>query len=142
MTLFDYFCTLETFIVENFYLIYECCNNKFRVFLNHSNAELSKKFTEINRNDKLTRKFVLVIEAVKTNSHNKTQYNWECDLNFGSVYAIKVDSHRFYTLHTTNNGFRELFISRYGKKESQENTKKLTSTIQSIANINIQKLLS
>lgn len=83
-----------------------------------------------------------MIESVKVKSHNKTQYNWELDCEYGSVYAIKVDIHRFYTLHTTDNGYRELFIYRYGKKESQENTKKLTSTIESIKQIQIQKILS
>ena len=110
--------------------------------MNHSNSDLTKKFTEINRDEKLIKKFVLVIEAVKTNTHNKTQYNWECDFTYGSVYAIKVDSHRFYTLQVTNGGYKELYISRYGKKESQENTKKLTATIESIEKIQIQKLLS
>lgn len=128
--------------MENFYLIYECHENKFRVYLNQSNSDLSKKFTEINRNDKLTKKFVLVIEAVKANAHNKSQYNWESDFKSGSVYAIKIDNHRFYTLQITNNGYRELFICRYAKKESQENTKKITTTIESIESINIQKLLS
>lgn len=128
--------------MENFYLICECCQNKFRVYLNQSNSDLTKKFTEINRNDRLINKFVLVIEALKTKEFNKTQYNWEMDLDIGSVYAIKVDSHRFYTLQIISNGYRELYICRYGKKESQENTKKLISTIESIQNINIQKLLS
>ena len=128
--------------MENFYLIHECKENRFRVFLNHSNSELTKKFNEINRNEKLTRKFILVIEAVKTNSQNKTQYNWECDFECGTVYAIKVDQHRFYTLQTKNGGYRELYISRYAKKESQENSKKINTTIKTIENIQIQKLLS
>lgn len=127
--------------MENFYLICSCERNKFRVYLNLSNSELTKKFTEINRSEKLTRKFVLVIEAVKINSHNKTQYNWEMDFGFGSVYAIKVDFHRFYTLEIMCKGYRELYICRYGKKESQENTKKLTSTIESIKNLTIEKIL-
>ncbi len=126
--------------MENFYIICECHQNRFRVYLNHSNSDLTKKFTEINRNEKLTRKFVLVIEAVKNKTENKTQYNWEADFTFGSVYAIKVDSHRFYTLQAINNGYRELFIYRYGKKESQENTKKLTTTINTIENIQIEKI--
>lgn len=126
--------------MENFYLICECHENKFRVYLNQSNSDLTKKFTEINRNEKLTRKFVLVIEAVKINSHNKSQYNWEDDFDFGSVYAIKVDHHRFYTLQIMSRGYRELYICRYGKKESQENTKKLLTTIGSIENIQIEKI--
>lgn len=126
--------------MENFYIICECHQNRFRVYLNQSNSDLTKKFTEINRNEKLTRKFVLVIEAVKNKTENKTQYNWEADFIFGSVYAIKIDSHRFYTLQAINNGYRELFIYRYGKKESQENTKKLTTTINTIENIQIEKI--
>ncbi|MDI9365071.1 MAG: hypothetical protein QM541_08985 [Flavobacterium sp.] len=128
--------------MENFYLIYQCVENKFRVFLNLSNSDLTKKFTEINRDKKTIHKFVLVIEAIKVNSENKTQYNLEADCNNGKIYAIKVDQHRFYTLQTTNNGYRELYISRYGKKESQENTKKLTATIETIKIIQIQKILS
>lgn len=126
--------------LENFYVICECEINKFRVYLNCSNSELLKKFNELNRNEKQLNKFVLVIESIKTNSHNKTQYNFEEKFEFGDVYAIKVDNHRFYTLHTTFKGYRELFISRYGKKESQENTKKLTTTINSIESIQIRKI--
>ncbi len=126
--------------MENFYLLCECHQNKFRVYLNQSNSDLTKKFTEINRNEKLTRKFVLVIEAIKNKTENKTQYNWEEDFEFGKVYAIKIDSHRFYTLQTTNVGYRELYICRYGKKESQENTKKLTTTIKTIQSIQIEKI--
>lgn len=98
-----------------------------------------KKFNEVNRNERLWKKFILVIEAIKINAHNRSQYNFEAKYAFGDVYAIKIDSHRFYTLHTTYMGFRELFISRYGKKESQENTKKLTQTINSIESIDIKK---
>lgn len=126
--------------MENFYLICECHQNRFRVYLNQSNSDLTKKFTEINRSEKLTRKFVLVIESVKNKTENKTQYNWEADFDFGSVYAIKIDSHRFYTLQITSGGYRELYICRYGKKESQENTKKLTTTINTIQNIQIEKI--
>lgn len=126
--------------MENFYLISECHQNRFRVYLNRSNSDLAKKFTEINRNERLTRKFVLVIEAVKINSHNKMQYNWEADFDCGSVFAIKVDHHRFYTLQMNNANYRELYICRYGKKESQGNTKKLTTTINTIESIQIQKI--
>ena len=126
--------------LENFYLICECHKNRFRVYLNQTNSDLVKKFNEINRNEKLTRKFVLVIEAVKVNDYTKSQYNWEADFKCGSVYAIKVDSHRFYTPQVVNNNYRELYICRYGKKESQENTKKLTSTVNSIENIQIEKI--
>lgn len=126
--------------MENFYLICECHQEKFRVYLNQSNSDLTKKFTEINRNEKLTQKFVLVIQAVKYKTENKTQYNWEADFDFGSVYAIKIDSHRFYTLQTKNEGYRELYICRYGKKESEENTKKLITTINAIQSIQIEKI--
>lgn len=124
--------------MENFYLICECHKNRFRVYLNQTNSDLVKKFNEINRYEKLTRKFVLVIEAVKINQHTKSQYNWEADFERGSIYAIKIDSHRFYTLQIINNNYRELYICRYGKKESQENTKKLTTTINSIEKIQIE----
>lgn len=126
--------------MENFYLISECHVNKFRVYLNQSNSDLTKKFSEINRSEKLTRKFVLVIEAVKLKTENKAQYNWEADFEFGSVYAIKIDSHRFYTLQVKKDGYRELYICRYGKKESQSNTKKLTTTINTIENIQINTI--
>jgi hypothetical protein len=127
--------------MENFYLIHECSKNKFKVYLNQSNKDLVTKFVDINRNPSVLKKFILVIEAVKIKAHNKTQYNWEMDLPIGSVYAIKVDSHRFYTLQIERLGCRELYICRYGKKESQENSKKLTSTITAIESIEIQKIL-
>jgi hypothetical protein len=127
--------------LEVYYLIHNCDETKFRLFLNQSNSEICKKFNEINKNPKLFKKFILVIEAVKTKVHNKTQFNWEMSFDCGEVYAIKIDNHRFYTLVVVNSGYRELYISRYGKKESQENTKKLISTISSIENISIQKAL-
>ncbi len=127
--------------MENFYLIHCCEECKFRVYLNSSNSELLKKFNEINRNLKLTNKFVLVIEAVKNNIANKTQFNWEDSCDLGEIYAIKVDNHRFYTLVSKNIGYRELFICRYGKKQTQQNDKKILAIVQSIPKISIQKLL-
>lgn len=127
--------------MENFYLIHYCDENKFRLYLNCSNSDLTKKFTEINRNKKLTNKFVLVIEAIKNKISNKTQFNLEGKCDFGEIYAIKVDNHRLYTLVTKNLGYRELFICRYGRKQSNQNDKKLLSKINSIPNITIQKLL-
>jgi hypothetical protein len=127
--------------LDNFYLISFCDENKFRVYLNSSNAELLKKFNELNRNEKTTRKFILVIEAVKEKISNKTQFNYEGSCELGDIFAIKVDNHRFYTLVIKNQGYRELFISRYGRKQSQKNDKKLTTTINSISKLSIQKLL-
>lgn len=127
--------------MENFYLIHFCEDNKFRVYLNGSNSDVSKKFTEINRSDKLTTKFVLVIEAVKNNIANKTQFNWEASCDLGEIYAIKIDNHRFYTLVCKNNGYRELYICRYARKQTQQNDKKIVATLNSIPKISIQKLL-
>lgn len=128
--------------MENFYLFHSCDIFKFRVFLNGSNSEVTKKFTEINRNKVQTNKFILVIEAVKTNVANKSQFNWEANSPLGDIYAIKVDEHRFYTLLVKNMGYRELYICRYGRKQTQQNDKKLISTIESISKITFQKILS
>lgn len=100
-----------------------------------------KKFNQINRNDKTVKKFVLVIEAVKLNVANKSQWNWEANCKLGEIYAIKVDNHRFYTLVCKNIGYRELYISRYGRKQTNSNDKKLITTIKSISNITIKKPL-
>lgn len=127
--------------MDNFYLISFCDEHKFRVYLNSSNAELLKKFNELNRNEKTTRKFILVIESVKEKISNTTQFNYEGSCELGDIFAIKVDNHRFYTLVIKNQGYRELFISRYGRKQSQKNDKKLTTTINSISKLSIQKLL-
>lgn len=127
--------------MENFYLIYSCEENKFKVYLNSSNSDVMKKFNEINRNIKVAKKFVLVIEAVKENVANKSQWNWEDNCEMGDIYAIKVDNHRFYTLVSKNYGYRELYISRYGRKQTNSNGKKLTDTIFSISKISVQKLL-
>ncbi len=127
--------------MENFYLIHYCEDNKFRVYLNGSNSEVTKKFTEINRNVKLTNKFVLVIEAVKNNIANKSQFNWEASCELGEIYAIKIDNHRFYTLVCKNIGYRELYICRYARKQTQQNDKKIVATINSVSKISIQKLL-
>ncbi len=127
--------------MENFYLIHNCDENRFSVYLNASNSDLTKKFTEINRNPRLTKKFVLVIEAVKNHIANKTQFNWEGSCELGEIYAIKVDIHRFYTLVCKNEGYRELFICRYGRKQTQQNDKKIDAIIDSIPKISIQRLL-
>jgi len=84
---------------------------------------------------------VLIIEAIKQNVANSTQWNFELKTPDGDVYAIKIEQHRFYTLVKKVNGYRELFICRYGKKESQTNSKKLTNTIESIAKLEIETLL-
>lgn len=127
--------------MENFYLIHCCEENKFRVYLNSSNSELLKKFNEINRTPKLTKTFVLVIEAVKINIANKTQFNWEASCELGEIYAIKVNEHRFYTVVRIESGYKDLFICRYGKKQTQKNDKKILDIVNSIRNISIQKLL-
>ena len=129
-------------ILDNFYLIYFCDKAKFRLFLNHSNAELSKKFMEINRNKVLTNKFTLAVESIKNNQANRSQWNWEDSCSLGEIHAIKVDNYRFYTLVQKNGGYRELFMCRYGRKQSQSNDKALKDTISSISNIIIQKQLS
>ncbi len=128
--------------MENFYKIYHCEDYKFKVYLNCTNSELTKKFTEINRNPTLVKKFVLVIEAVKKNISNKSQFNYEDTCEFGDIFAIKVDNHRFYTLVQKNIEYRELYICRHGKKQTQQNDKKLTAIIKSIPQISIQKMLS
>ena len=127
--------------MENFYLIHSCEIYKFKAYLNMGNAEVIKKFHEINRKEILTDKFILVLESVKKGIANKSQWNWEDSTPLGEVYAIKVSEHRFYTLVIISNGVKELFISRYGKKESNTNDKKLTATIKSISKIEIQKPL-
>ena len=111
------------------------------MYLNLSNSDVTKKFTEINRNERYISKFVIILEAVKQNIANKSQFNFESRCALGDIYAIKVDNHRFYTLCCKSGGYREFYICRYGRKQSQENTKKLTTTIESIHKISIQKLL-
>lgn len=128
--------------MENFYCIYECNESRFRVYLNHSNSDLSKNFGIINRDSTLLKKFVLAVEAIKTNTSNKSQFNLEQDGNGYKIYAIKVDFHRFYSILAVIESYREIYICRYGKKESQQNTKKLTNIIESIHNIEISKVFS
>ena len=102
---------------------------------------MSKKFNQINRQNKTVNKFVLIIEAVKNNVANPTQFNFEDKCDLGDIYAIKIDEHRFYTLVCINAGYKELYIARYGRKQTQKNDKKLLSIIASISEITIQKLL-
>ena len=128
--------------MEYFVCIRNCEIKKFRVYLNTSNSTLTKKFTEISRKPRLVEKFALVIEAVRLDRQNRTQFNWEGKCDYGDIYAIKVDNHRFYTVIINNQGYRNLFICRYGRKQSNQNDKKLTSTIDSISKINIQKFFS
>ena len=126
--------------MENFYQILCCDEKRFRVFLNQHNPDVIKKFVEINKDPKAFKKFILVIEAIKVNNFTTQQYNFEGKSTLGNVFAIKVDQHRFYTLQMTNGNYREIFICRYGKKESQKNDKELTTTIKSIDKIEIQKI--
>ncbi len=126
--------------MENYYLIYECELPCFRVYLNQSNSDLVKKFNQINRSNKQTEKFVLIIEAVRMEVANKTQYNKESTCDYGTIYAIKIDEHRFYTIESHENGCKELYISRYGRKQTQTNDKKLTNIIDSISKIEITKV--
>lgn len=126
--------------LESFYVICECHQNKFRVYLCMEDTTLLQKFSEIHRNEKLKRKLAIIFAAIKTNVSNSTQYNYEGPCENGKIYAIKIDSHRFYTIQITNNGYRELFISRYQKKESQKNTKKIDQTLEAIKKIEIQKM--
>lgn len=128
--------------LENFYLIHCCEENKFKVYLNHSNSDVVKKFNQINRKQTTTNKFVLVIEAVKNGVANTSQWNWEDSCDLGEIFAIKVDEHRFYTVVTSCLGYKELFICRYGRKQTNTNDKKLLATIGSISKIELQKLLT
>lgn len=126
--------------MDNFVLIDKCEIKRFRLYLNVSNNDVLKKFGEINRVPKLLNKFILVTEAVKNGVSNTTQFNHEGKCEFGDIYAIKVEEHRFYTLIVKNDNYRNLFISRYGKKQSNQNDKTLTTTIQSISKIEIKKI--
>ncbi|QIE58635.1 hypothetical protein G5B37_03385 [Rasiella rasia] len=100
-----------------------------------------KKFNEINRQEKTINKFALVVAAIQDKTANRTQFNREGSCSLGEIYAIKVDNHRFYTLVIKYQGYREYYISRYGRKQSQTNDKKLTKTIESISKITITKFL-
>lgn len=135
-------CLTNRLSLENFYLIYSCEENRFKVYLNHSNSDVVKKFNQINRNNITTNKFVLVIEAVKNGVANKTQWNWEGKCELGEIYAIKVDEHRFYTVVTSEQRYRELYICRYGRKQTDSNDKKLLATIESISKIELQRPLA
>ncbi len=128
--------------LDYFIQIYRCDIERYRVYLNSSNAEVTKKFNEISRSQKTINKFVLVIESVKLRIDNKTQFNWEGKCDYGDIYAIKVDNHRFYTIIYNHDGYRNLYICRYGRKQSNSNDKTLTGTIDSISKIEIQNFFS
>ncbi len=124
--------------MEIYYKIHECPEGKFKFFLNFTNNDLLKKFQEINKNPKLLKKYILVIESIKVGVSNTTQFNYEGKCPSGDVYAIKIDSHRFYTLLIKEDNCKKYYISRYGKKQSQQNTKLLTDIINSICKCQIQ----
>lgn len=124
--------------MDFFIQIYICEETRFRVFLNSSNSEVFKKFNEVSRNERTVHKFTLVVEAVKLRIENRTQFNWEGSCPYGEIYAIKVDNHRFYTVVRNFDGYRNLYICRYGRKQSNSNDKTLTATIDSISKIEIQ----
>lgn len=129
-------------VLENFIQIDSCEEYKVKVFLSFSNSDLQKKFVEITKNDTSWHKFVLILESIKQNIANTTQFNYEGSCELGDIYAIKIPPHhRFYTLIRKDEGYKELYICRYGKKESQKNDKKLTASINSIHKIEINKLL-
>ena len=129
-------------ILENYYLIDECPDAKFRLYINFSNAELIKKFTEINRDIKLTEKFVLAVEAIKNKIANTTQWNYEGNCEYGDIYAIKIKpNHRFYTIVVKEGGYRNLYMSRYARKQSNQNDKAIISIINSIKKAQFQIIL-
>jgi hypothetical protein len=97
--------------LESFYTIHTSKEHKFKVYLNHSNSELTKKFSELHRDKKLKRKFVLVILAIREHIANSTQWNFESKSPLGDIYAIKVEQHRFCTLVRKSEGYRELYVS-------------------------------
>lgn len=125
--------------MEFFIQIYNCDEKRFRVFINSSNSILFKKFNEVSRNPKTVNKFTLVIESVKLGISNRKQFNWEGKCEYGDIYAIKVDSHRFYSVFLNIEGYRNLYLCRYGRKQSNKNDKTLNSIISSINKIEIQK---
>lgn len=111
-----------------------------RAYIDISNKELYKKFGEVLSNEKTQKKFLIILKAIEQKIANRTQYNREGKCDLGIIYAIKIDNHRFYTIESTVGSWRELFICRYGKKQSQTNDKKLTDTINSIKEIEIKKV--
>ena len=101
------------------------------------NTDLLKKYSELHRQIKVIDKLIIVLEAVKKNVANTSQYNFEGNSKYGKVFAIKIDQHRFYTIDTSKAGYRILYICRYEKKESQKNTKKIKQSIEAIDKIEI-----
>ncbi len=124
--------------MSNYYLYRNCDVHRARFYLNYDDSELMTKFSNVHRDKKLKKKLDLVIGAIRLKTANRTQYNFEADFSVGKVYAIKVEEHRFYTLEKSSEGYREYYISRYGRKQSEQNTKKLTDTIKTIENISIE----
>ncbi|MGA9212355.1 hypothetical protein [Kaistella sp.] len=94
--------------------------------------------SNVHRDNRSYKKLELVLAAIRLKTANRTQYNFEANLACGKVYAIKVDEHRFYTLEKTSEGYRDYYITKYGRKQSDKNTKKLTDIIDSIDNITIE----
>lgn len=125
--------------MESYFLIYTSENSNFKVYLNISNSEVSKKFSELSRKPKLMNKFLLIIKAVESNEHNRTQFNHEDECDYGRIFAIKINEHRLYTIVHNDKGIRNLYISRYGRKQSQKNDKNIKSIIDSIRKIIIHK---
>lgn|GEM_PF-2006223 len=118
-----------------------CDEQGCSIYIDYTDKELNKKITEINRNQSLKNKFNLVLKSLIENTFNKTIFNFEHKCTDGKVYAIKVDNHRFYTLALPDGNQRRYFISRYGKKESQQNDKKLTKIIETVCDINPNSFL-
>ena len=107
-------------------------------YLNISNPEVLKKISDLSRDNKHYKQFVLVIQAIKAGFANTTQFNYEGKCSYGDIYAIKVDEHRFYTIIFKNDGYKNFYICRYGKKQSQQNDRKLTTIIDSMSKIELQ----
>lgn len=124
--------------MSNFCLIRSCEINRARFYLNFDDSELMTKMSNVHRDNRSYKKLELVLAAIRLKTANRTQYNFEANLACGKVYAIKVDEHRFYTLEKTSEGYRDYYITKYGRKQSDKNTKKLTDIIDSIDNITIE----
>lgn len=83
---------------------------------------------------------MIVLEAVKNNVHTTEQFNYESECPDGKIYAIKVDDYRFYTIMNLFDSYRDLYISKYEKKKTNKNNKKINQSLDSISLRSIEKI--
>ncbi|MDM1397103.1 hypothetical protein HX049_07935 [Myroides odoratimimus] len=113
--------------------IYECDTYRFRVFIDFGDKSVSEGYHQLSKNTIKFKKFWVVVVAVKEGSSTKEQFNYEGNCDGGKIFAIKVNQDRFYGVMSSHDNYRVFVISKFLKKETQKNDKKIKQVLTTIS---------